>query len=66
MGLKGALGYFGAAVQEQISGSLIEASTTVVEGLRVYDLGTIIPLWIGSSVVSLLAAASSWRVRARD
>jgi MFS transporter, OPA family, sugar phosphate sensor protein UhpC len=33
---------------------------------RVYDFGPVIWFWIGSSVVSMLLAASLWRTSLRD
>ena len=66
MGIIGIFSYIGAAIQEQISGHLIEGGTTLVEGVRVYDFSTVILFWIGSSIVSLLLASSLWRIRVRD
>ena len=37
MGLIGIFSYIGAAVQENISGHLIERGMTVVDGVRTYD-----------------------------
>jgi OPA family sugar phosphate sensor protein UhpC-like MFS transporter len=66
MGLIGIFSYIGAAVQENISGHLIEEGMTLVDGVRAYDFDTVIWFWIGSSVASMLLAASLWRVRLRD
>ena len=66
MGLIGIFSYIGAAVQENISGHLIERGMTLADGVRVYDFDSVIWFWIGSSVVSMLLAASLWRVRLRD
>ena len=66
MGVIGIFSYIGAAVQEQVSGLLIEQHMTVVGEIRTYDFGPAIMFWIGSSVVSLLLAASLWRTRLRD
>ena len=66
MGLIGIFSYIGAAVQENVSGHLIERGMTVVDGVRTYDFDAAIWFWIGSSVVSMLLAASIWRVRLRD
>ena len=66
MGLIGIFSYIGAAVQENISGQLIERGMTVVDGVRTYDFSTVILFWIGSSFVSMLLAASLWRVKLRD
>ena len=66
MGLVGVFSYVGAAVQENISGSLIESGMRIVDDVRVYDFGPAISFWIGSSVVSMLLAATLWRVRLRE
>ena len=66
MGFVGVFSYIGAAVQENISGGLIEAGMQVADGVRRYDFSDAITFWISSSVVSMLLAASLWRVRLRD
>ena len=66
MGLIGIFSYIGAAVQENVSGHLIERNMTVVDGVRTYDFGPAIWFWIAASFVSMLLAASLWRVRLRD
>lgn len=66
MGLIGVFSYIGAAVQENISGHLIERGMSVVNGVRTYDFDTVIWFWLGASFVSMLLAASLWRVRLRD
>jgi OPA family sugar phosphate sensor protein UhpC-like MFS transporter len=66
MGLIGIFSYIGAAVQENVSGQLIEKGMTVIDGVRTYDFDSVIWFWIGSSIVSMLLAASIWRVRLRD
>jgi len=66
MGVIGVFSYIGAAVQEQVSGTLIDRGMTLVGGVRTYDFGPAIWFWIGSSVLSMLLAASLWRVRLRD
>jgi OPA family sugar phosphate sensor protein UhpC-like MFS transporter len=66
MGLIGIFSYMGAAVQENVSGQLIERGMTLVNGVRTYDFDAVIWFWVGSSVVSMLLAASLWRVKLRD
>jgi OPA family sugar phosphate sensor protein UhpC-like MFS transporter len=66
MGFIGVFSYLGAALQENISGSLIEAGMQVVDGTRIYDFGPAISFWIGSSAVSMVLAATLWRVRLRE
>jgi MFS transporter, OPA family, sugar phosphate sensor protein UhpC len=66
MGVIGVFSYLGAAVQEQVSGALIEKGTTIVGGVRHYDFGPAITFWMAAAVVSLVLASSLWRVRLRD
>jgi MFS transporter, OPA family, sugar phosphate sensor protein UhpC len=66
MGLIGVFSYIGAAIQENISGQLIERGMTLVAGVRTYDFSAVIWFWIGASFVSMLLAASLWRVKLRD
>jgi OPA family sugar phosphate sensor protein UhpC-like MFS transporter len=66
MGFIGVFSYLAAATQERVSGLIIEAGTTMVDGVRHYDFSTAIAFWIGSSVVSMLLAASLWRVKLTD
>lgn len=66
MGVVGVFSYIGAAVQEQVSGLLIDRGMTFIDGVRHYDFQPAILFWIGSSLLSMLLAASLWRVRLRD
>ena len=66
MGFIGVFSYLGAAVQENISGALIESGMQVVGDVRTYDFGPAIAFWIGSSAVSMVLAATLWRVRLRE
>ena len=66
MGFVGIFSYIGAGIQENVSGYLIEKGTTIVDGNLVYDFSDAIVFWIGASIVSMLLAATLWRVRLRD
>ena len=66
MGFIGVFSYLGAAIQDQISGRLIDRGITVVDGVSHYDFSTVILFWIGMSVVSLILATTLWRVQLRD
>ncbi|HEX5787338.1 MAG TPA: MFS transporter, partial [Woeseiaceae bacterium] len=66
MGFVGIFSYIGAGIQENVSGYLIEKGTTIVDGTRIYDFSDAIVFWIGASIVSMLLAATLWRVRLRD
>ena len=66
MGFIGVFSYVGAAVQERISGFLIQKGTSLVNGVRHYDFHRVVLFWMGTSVVSMILAASLWRVKATD
>ena len=66
MGFVGVFSYLGAAVQERISGILIQNGTTLVNGVRHYDFHHVVFFWIGTSVVSMILAASLWRAKVSD
>jgi OPA family sugar phosphate sensor protein UhpC-like MFS transporter len=66
MGVIGVFSYLGAAIQEQVSGILIDRNMVESGQDRIYDFGPVIWFWIGSSVVSMVLAASLWRTKLRD
>ncbi len=66
MGFVGVFSYLGAATQEIVSASLITQGITLVDGVRVYDFDMAIYFWIGTSVASMLLAATLWNTKTRD
>jgi OPA family sugar phosphate sensor protein UhpC-like MFS transporter len=66
MGVIGVFSYLGAAKQEQVSGIHNDRNMVVSGQDRIYDFGPVIWFWIGSSVVSMVLAASLWRTKLRD
>jgi len=66
IGFIGIFSYVGAAIQERISGYLIDQGTTIIEGVRHYDFSVAISYWLGASVVSLILAATLWKAVVRD
>jgi OPA family sugar phosphate sensor protein UhpC-like MFS transporter len=66
MGFVGIFSYIGAGIQENVSGYLIQKGSSMVDGVRVYDFSEVIYFWMAASVVSMLLAATLWRVRLRD
>jgi OPA family sugar phosphate sensor protein UhpC-like MFS transporter len=66
MGFIGVFSYLAAAIQDQISGRLIDRGITVIDGVTRYDFSAAIWFWVGSSVVSVILATTLWRARLRD
>ena len=65
-GTVGVVRYLGAAIHDQVSGKLIDAHMTVVNGVRHYDFGPAILFWVGASLVSLVLATTLWNAKLRD
>jgi MFS transporter, OPA family, sugar phosphate sensor protein UhpC len=66
MGVIGIFSYIGAALQEHVSGFLIQGGMTMVDGVRHYDFGPAIMFWIGSATLSLILATSLWGKKLSD
>lgn len=66
MGFVGVFSYLGAATQENVSAALISEGMSMADGVRTYDFDLAIPFWIGTSVVSMLLAATLWNTKVRD
>jgi len=66
MGFIGTVSYLGTGIQEWVSGYMIKSGTTTIAGVRHYDFNKVILFWIGASVISMLLAASLWRIRAKE
>ena len=74
MGFIGIFSYFGAGMQDYISGKLIyDSEMRVVFSLGdqtptvyFYDYSAPIVFWVGASALSLILTTSLWKVRARD
>jgi len=61
MGLIGLFSYLGAALQDSVSGLLLDADKTVREGAILYDFDRAAAFWVGASLLSILLTASVWR-----
>ncbi len=66
MGFIGVFSYIGAGLQDQISGFLIDSNSTAIDGVLTYNFNPVIIYWIGSSIISMILAATLWRVKVRD
>ena len=63
MGFVGIFSYLGAALQENISATLISNNLQITQNIRIYNFDEVILFWIGSSVISLLLAATLWNTK---
>ena len=66
LGFIGIFSYVGAAIQEKISGYLIDQGTTIIDGVRHYDFSNPVIFWLGSSIISLILASTLWRAKISD
>jgi len=66
MGFIGVFSYLGAAIQERISGHLIQSGSTLFDGVRHYDFSNAIIFWVGASFLSLILASSLWKVKVAE
>ena len=79
MGFIGILSYSGNAMQEWVSGRLIQQGLTIetitklneqgqaiVTNVKHYDFSAVIAFWIGASVLSVVLAATLWRVKTKE
>ena len=66
MGFVGVFSYLGAAMQESVSATLISNNSQIINDQRIYDFESAIIFWIGSSVMSLILAASLWKTKVNN
>ena len=66
MGMVGMFSYLGAAVQDWVSGKLIQAGAATVDGRLVHDFDNAFLFWIGAAVAAVLLPCLLWNVRAKD
>lgn len=66
MGLVGMFSYLGAAVQDWVSGALIQAGAMTVDGRTVHDFTQAYLFWLGAAIVAVLLACTLWNVKAKD
>jgi OPA family sugar phosphate sensor protein UhpC-like MFS transporter len=66
LGMVGVFSYIGAAIQEQVSGALIDSHMHIVGADRVYDFTPAIWFWVGCSIVGTLLASALWKTPLRD
>ncbi len=63
MGMIGCFSYIGAGVQDVISGALLDAGKTVVNGKDVYSFDAAFYFWIGTAALSVLLSLTVWKAK---
>lgn len=63
LGVVGIASYIGAALQDVMSGILIEGNKQLINGVEVYDFTYINYFWIGAAITSTLLALLVWNAK---
>jgi OPA family sugar phosphate sensor protein UhpC-like MFS transporter len=66
LGLVGIASYFGAGIQDIISGILIENHKSISNGISSYDFTAAKFFWLGAAILSMLLALFVWNAKQRD
>lgn len=66
LGLIGIASYIGAGIQDLVSGFLIGANHTSLNGVESYDFSTVKIFWLGAAILSVVTALFVWNAKAED
>jgi OPA family sugar phosphate sensor protein UhpC-like MFS transporter len=66
LGIVGIASYLAAAIQEIVSGQMIENTKTMVDGQAVFNFDAVSVFWIGSAIISLVLATFVWNSKSPD
>ena len=66
LGVVGMASYAAAGIQDVVSGALIDAGKTVVDGVTVYDFSTAAIFWIAASIISFMLPILNWRRKVQE
>jgi len=66
MGVVGMFSYFGASMQDRVTGKLLEAGKMVVNGEAIHDFTYAYLFWLAAAILSMLIACTLWNVRQRE
>ena len=66
IGFVGIFSYVAAALQENISGVLIDRSMIVIDGVNHYDFTVPIIFWISAAALSLLLGCTLWNAKTSE
>ncbi len=63
VGVMGTFSYLGSAIQEEVSGYLIQHGERIVAGIHHYDFGPATAFWTGAAALSLLLGLLLWGIK---
>ena len=66
LGVVGMASYAAAGIQDVVSGALIDAGKTVVDGVTTYDFSTAAIFWIAASIISFMLPILNWRRKVQE
>ncbi|MBI5509556.1 MAG: MFS transporter [Deltaproteobacteria bacterium] len=66
MGFIGLWSYVGAAIQDWLSGALIEHGHRHAGAALAYDFSTVTNVWLGAAIAAVVLSLTIWNVKARD
>lgn len=66
LGVVGIASYIGVALQDLISGFIIQNGKTLNAGIASYDFSVVIWFWIGASILSVVCALAIWDGRKKS
>ncbi|OHB48580.1 MAG: sugar phosphate sensor protein [Planctomycetes bacterium GWF2_41_51] len=66
VGFIGIFSYIATALQEHISGYLIEKHSQIVDGVMKYDFSSAIIFWIGASLIATLLGLLVWNAKIEE
>lgn len=61
LGVVGIASYIGAALQDVVSGFMIQSSVKPLQGEASYDFSMVVWFWLGSALLSVLCVLSVWK-----
>ncbi len=60
LGIVGIMSYLAAGIQDIASGYLIETNKSIIDGVTLYDFGSISIFWISAAIISVLLTLFTW------
>jgi OPA family sugar phosphate sensor protein UhpC-like MFS transporter len=66
LGVVGIFSYIAAAIQESVSGRLIQQHIRMIDGVRHYDFQAVVVFWVGSAVLAMVLGLTLWKAKVEE